>query len=95
MRRQPDLHRAGLPALLATIGANMDTILKAIDATHFHGRLVIVNYYSLDYSDASGTGLTTLLNQAITSHAKADGAVVADAFTAFQHAAAAAAAEDL
>ncbi len=82
---------AGLPTLLATISSNMDTIFKAIDATHFHGRLIVVNYYSLDYSDAAGTALTTLLNQAITSHARADGAIVADAFTAFAHAAAAAA----
>ena len=82
---------AGLPTLLATISSNMDTIFKAIDSTHFHGRLIVVNYYSLDYSDAAGTALITLLNQAITSHARADGAIVADAFTAFAHAAAAAA----
>jgi lysophospholipase L1-like esterase len=87
----PSCIAAGIPTLLATVGGNMDTILKAIDATRFHGRLVIVNYYSLDYSDPSGTALTSLLNQAITSHAKADGAVVADAFTAFEQAAASAA----
>ena len=46
--------------------------------------IVIVNYYSLDYSDPAGTGLTELLNQAITAPAKAYGAVVADVFTAFQ-----------
>ena len=79
----------GLPALLATISSNMDTIFKAIEATHFHGRLVVVNYYSLDYGDVAGTALTSLLNQAITSHAKADGAIVADAFTLFKQAAAA------
>jgi lysophospholipase L1-like esterase len=33
-------------------------------------------------------GLTQLLNQAITSHASADGAIVADAFSTFQQAAA-------
>ena len=52
----------------------MDAIYRAIEAAHFHGRLVVVNYYSLDYGDAAGTGLTQLLNKAITSHAKADGA---------------------
>jgi lysophospholipase L1-like esterase len=82
---------AGLPAVLATISNNMDTIFKAIDAAHFNGRLVVVNYYSLDYSDAAGTAVTSLLNQAVTSHAKADGAIVADAFTAFKQAAAVAA----
>ena len=68
----------------------MDAIYRAIEAAHFHGRLVVVNYYSLDYGDAAGTGLTQLLNKAITSHAKADGARIADAFTAFQQAAASA-----
>ena len=85
---QPTCIAAGLPALLRTISTNMDGIYRAIRSTHFHGRLIVVNYYSLDYSDAAGTGLTQLLNQAITSHAHADGAIVADAFTAFEHAAA-------
>jgi lysophospholipase L1-like esterase len=77
----------GLPALLGTISSNVDTILKALRATGFHGVLMVVNYYSLDYSDAAGTGLTVLLNQAVTASAKVDGAVVADAFTAFKDAA--------
>jgi len=77
----------GLPQLLATISANMRTILDAIRATRFHGVLMIVNYYSLDYSDTAATGLTQLLNQAITSSAAADNAVVADAFDAFRAAA--------
>lgn len=79
---------AGLPTVLARIGANVDTILRDLKATRFHGLLMVVNYYSLDYSDAAGTALTVALNNAITSHAKADGAVVADAFTAFLQAAA-------
>jgi lysophospholipase L1-like esterase len=79
---------AGLPALLTQIGSNVDTILRDLKATRFHGVLMVVNYYSLDYSDPAGTGLTVALNNAITSHAQADGAVVADAFTAFLHAAA-------
>ena len=81
---------AGLPALLGQISSNVDTILRDLKATRFHGVLMVVNYYSLDYSDPAGTGLTVALNNAITSHAQADGAVVADAFTAFLHAAAAA-----
>ena len=68
----------------------MDGIYRAIRAAHFHGRLIVVNYYSLDYSDTAGTGVTELLNQAITRQAQADGAIVADAFTAFEHAAASA-----
>jgi lysophospholipase L1-like esterase len=77
----------GLSQVLATISANMRTILDALRATHFHGVLMIVNYYSLDYSDATGTGLTQLLNQAVTSSALADHAVVADVFDAFLSAA--------
>ena len=79
---------AGLPALLTQISNNVDTILRDLKATRFHGVLMVVNYYSLDYSDPAGTGLTVALNNAIASHAHSDGAVVADAFTAFLHAAA-------
>jgi len=79
---------AGLPAVLASISAHMDTILRDLRATGFHGILMVVNYYSLDYGDAAGTALTQALNGAVTSHAQADGAVVADAFAAFQQAAA-------
>lgn len=81
---------AGLPALIGTISTNMDEIFRTLEAAHFNGRLIVVNYYSLDYADAAGTGLTQLLNQAIASHAHADGAIVADAFTAFQQASASA-----
>ncbi len=87
---QPACVVTGLPGLLATIRTNLDTILKAIDATKFHGKVIVVNYYSLDYSDANTTALTGLLNGAIKGAADANGAIVADAFTAFQHAAASA-----
>jgi lysophospholipase L1-like esterase len=90
-KNDPMCIAAGLPALLTAVGNNMDRIYRTLEASHFHGRLVVVNYYSLDYGDAAATATTRLLNQAITSHAQADGAIVADAFTAFQHAAASAA----
>ena len=69
--------QAGFPALLGTISANMDTILKALGGKHFQGVLMIVNYYSQDYGDAAGTGLVAALNQAVAAHANEDGAVVA------------------
>jgi lysophospholipase L1-like esterase len=75
---------AGLPAVLATIAQNMETILFNLRATGFRGVLMIVNYYSLDYSDLVGTNGTRLLNQTISEFARANGAVVADVFTAFQ-----------
>lgn len=90
-KNDPMCIAAGLPALLTTVGNNMDRIYRTLEASHFHGRLVVVNYYSPDYGDAAATATTRLLNQAITSHAQADGAIVADAFAAFQHAAARAA----
>jgi hypothetical protein len=65
----------------------MHAILDALRAAHFHGVLMVVNYYSLDYSDAAGIGLTQLLNQAVTGPARADHAVVADVFDAFKGAA--------
>ena len=75
---------AGLPAVLAKVAANMGTILAELRATGYGGVIVIVNYYSLDYSNAAGTKITELLNQAITTPAKAYGAVVADVFDAFK-----------
>jgi lysophospholipase L1-like esterase len=77
----------GLPQVLATISSNMDTILSGLRATGFHGVLMVVNYYSLDYSDPAGTAGTVLLNRAVTAPAAAHGAIVADVFTAFQAAA--------
>ena len=62
----------------------MATTLAELRATGFGGVIVIVNYYSLDYSDSTGTGVTELLNRAIAAPAKAYGAVVADVFSAFQ-----------
>jgi lysophospholipase L1-like esterase len=79
---------AGLPAVLATVTANLDTILDALKATHFEGTIVVLNYYSLDYTDVLGTQLVAALNQAIGAAAKDDGATVADVFTAFKTASA-------
>jgi lysophospholipase L1-like esterase len=76
--------QAGLPTLLATVEGNMQSILANLRATGFGGAIVITNYYSLDYSDTAGTGLTALLNGAIGAPGAAYGAVVADLFTAFK-----------
>lgn len=76
--------QAGLPA----IEANLNTALSSLRATGFKGVLMLVNYFSLDYSDAAQTGLTVLLNNRLAAAAAPYGAVVADAFTAFANAAA-------
>ncbi len=74
----------GAPQVFATVAANMQTILAALRGTGFTGTIVIVNYYSLDYSNQFETELTVGLNQAITAAAGTYGAVVADVFSAFQ-----------
>jgi lysophospholipase L1-like esterase len=83
----PACIQAGLPQVLATVSSNMDAILRRLRATGFRGVLVVVNYASPDYTDPLQTGLVILLNQALATVASANGAVVADAFTAFQVAA--------
>jgi lysophospholipase L1-like esterase len=74
----------GAPQVFATAAANMQTILAGLRATGYNGAIVIVNYYSLDYSNQFVTELTAGLNQAISAPAPAYGAVVADVFSAFQ-----------
>src|SRR6266404_1842589 len=76
--------RAGLPALLAAVEGNVQTILADLRATGFGGAIVITNYYALDYSDGAATGLRALLNGALEAPAASYGAVVADLFTAFK-----------
>lgn len=87
-KNDPACIQANLPAALGAVFANLNTALSNIRATGFKGVLMVVNYFSLDYSDAAQTGLTVALNQALAGAAAANGAVVADAFTAYQHAAA-------
>jgi lysophospholipase L1-like esterase len=78
--------QAGLPAVLGAAGTNMAVTLAQLRATGFGGVIVVVNYYSPDYSDPTQTAITALLNQAIAAPAMAYGAVVADVFSAFQSA---------
>jgi lysophospholipase L1-like esterase len=76
----------GLPSVLASVSANMAKILQDIRSTGYGGEIIIVNYYSLDYSDTANTEITKLLNQSITAPARSFGAVVADVFSAFRNA---------
>jgi lysophospholipase L1-like esterase len=73
--------------VLPQLSANMAHILQSLRATGFRGALIVVNYYSLDYSNQLITNLVTSLNGTLATVAKANGAAVADAFTAFQKAA--------
>jgi lysophospholipase L1-like esterase len=80
----PQCISQGLPGVLATAGANMATILAGLRATGYSGAIVIVNYYSTDYTNQVTTQITSALNEAITAPAPLFGAGVADVFTAFQ-----------
>jgi len=73
-----------LPAVLASVTANMETILTDLRATGFTGTIIVVNYYSVDYSDPTETGLTSALNDALAAAAAQAGGIVADVFSAFQ-----------
>ena len=83
----PSCIAKGLPQLLASVSANMQTILSDIRGTGYKGVIVVVNYYSTNYADAAETELIKLLNEALAEAAAAHGAVVADVFSSFQAAA--------
>ena len=51
---------------LATVTANMDTILNALrDRAHYRGDLVVLAYYTLEYYDPSSVTWTQALNAAL------------------------------
>ena len=79
---------ASLPeqaAVGATIGNNVKTILSAIrNKAHYGGQIAIVNYYSLDYSSASTTALSGVLNSTMDTAAKPFHVVIADGFGELQ-----------
>jgi lysophospholipase L1-like esterase len=79
---------AGAPAVFASVAANIEKILAALRASGYAGRIVVANYYALNYADAPATALSADLNAAITASATAYDAIVADVFTAFRNVAA-------
>ncbi len=76
------------PAVLKQIKANVKTILTNIRSqAHYSGQIVIVNYYSLDYTSAVQTGMSKALNQAMDSAAKNYHVHIADGYGTFKKAA--------
>jgi hypothetical protein len=76
--------RAGLPAMLQTLGANLDIIYGHIrNVDGYRHKLVGLTYYSLNYSDSVGTQITGAVNQVIADRTHAWGGIVADGFGAF------------
>jgi lysophospholipase L1-like esterase len=77
------------PALLERVGRNVATILDRIRHTaRYHGQIVIVNYYSLDYTDPVDTLQSQGLNRAVDGAAQPFDVEIADGFGAFRQAAA-------
>ena len=75
---------AGLPAMLATLSANLDTIYGHIrNLDGYKHKIVALTYYSLNYSDPVGTALISQVNQVIASRTLAWKGIVADGFAAF------------
>jgi lysophospholipase L1-like esterase len=79
----------GLPGLLDTLSSNLTTIYSGLRAAGFHGELVAVTYYSLNYADPVGTGIIAEINTTLAKVTQAFGGTVADGFGEFQQAAAA------
>ena len=75
---------SGLPGMLATLSANLDTIYGHIrNLDGYHHKLVALNYYSLNYSDPVGTSVISQVNQVVAGRTLAWGGIVADGFAAF------------
>jgi lysophospholipase L1-like esterase len=76
---------AELAAVAATVTKNVRTILSAIRSTaHYHGQIVVLNYYSTDYASAAVNAQSQLVNQAEDAGAKPFHVEFADAFGEFQ-----------
>lgn len=68
---------------------NLTTIFKGIREAGYHGALVVLTYYALDYSSPQGVGVTQgLLNKAMLTAGAKFHITVAKGFEAFQAAAA-------
>jgi lysophospholipase L1-like esterase len=76
---------AELQATLKKIQVNLAIIYALIrDVARYHGPLVALTYYSLDYADPTQVAGTEELNSAIASVTEKFGGKVADGFAAFE-----------
>jgi lysophospholipase L1-like esterase len=76
-------------ATAATVTKNIHTILSSIrNKAHYRGQIVIVNYYSLNYANASTNALSQLLNQVQDGAAKPFKVRIADGYGELQAASA-------
>ena len=80
----PSCILANISTVLGQLGANLDATFLAIHHAGFHGVLVGVTYYSLNYNDPIFTGVIKALDAVITQHTLAAGGVIADGLRAFK-----------
>lgn len=81
---------AGLPAVLATLSTNLDTIYGHIrDDAGYQHKLVGLTFYSPNYADPALTWVIAQVNQVFAERTMAWGGIVADGFGAFAAASAA------
>ena len=74
----------GLPAMLATLSQNLDTIYRHIrNLDSYHHKIVALIYYSLNYSDPVTTGIISQVNNVVVARTLAWKGIVADGFGAF------------
>jgi hypothetical protein len=78
---------AGLQPLLGTLASNLNVIYSTLRQAGFAGDLVVVTYYSLNYSDQVGSGVIGAINGVLTGVTKSFGGKVAPGFEEFQAAA--------
>jgi lysophospholipase L1-like esterase len=75
---------ANLQATLGQISQNLTTVFAALrHQGRYHHDLVVLTYYSLNYTDPADVAGVKAINAAVTAPAKQFGGVVADGFTAF------------
>jgi len=78
-----------LTGVLKQLATDVADILKSIRTTsRYRGQIVIVNYYSLDYSNPASVAGSQALNATVDNAAKPFSVRIADGFGAFQAAAA-------
>jgi lysophospholipase L1-like esterase len=73
----------GLPAVLATLDANLRHIFAALRATGYSGLIVGVTYYALNYGDSASVAGAQALNAQMIDAAHAYGVLIASGFDAW------------
>jgi lysophospholipase L1-like esterase len=84
---KPGCLESGAARLSRQIAGNLQKILRDLLATGYKGKLLVTNYYSLDYTDAALTTMSDGLNQAVNFAAGVAHVPVVDVFGAFKAAA--------